>query len=132
MPTLLGALSAGASARAAMVHVVLLALGTAAIADVCVQTSDLLYRTTVARHGARGEAAHLGAIDIELDALGERLRIGLGQACARAVVTLRRARLQGVNRCLITFVCHLHLLVLSCVYPDRGSVLAFLGLGRAL
>ena len=121
---------ASLSATAAMLHmVVLLALGSAGIADACAQATDLGGKSASPTHTGRRLPADRRAIFIQTDALRHHLNVLLAQAGIPTVFALLSATCTGINTSSVLLMGHFSPLSASvCGIRSQAAILLALSL----
>jgi hypothetical protein len=112
-PARLGAASACLRACTAMVHVVARAFLAARLAKLGAEARDRHGVLAVARHHRCGEAAEVGAIDVERDAAGHRLHVVFEQAGGRATVAGIGAAITRLDGIAVGFRLHVRFSVVG-------------------
>jgi hypothetical protein len=105
-----GAALTGLCAALAVVMLVLFAFRAAGVTDFGADAADVAGELGTAAHIACGAPAHLGAVNVEADALRHHLHIFLAQARIRAMLAFLRAFHTRFDTRLIFQVTHFTLL----------------------
>lgn len=89
-----------------MIHLVPITLGGARIADDGAELAELHGETAVAAHQSGGEAADVGAVAVEADALGHHSHVLLRQTGIRTMLAGLRAGIARLDTVEMVFVAH--------------------------
>ena len=90
----------------AVIHAVLAALCSAAMARFRAERADGLHVFTAPGHRRSGEPADVGAFEIQSDAARHGFRVSLRQACRRALQACRSAFVACAKACFLDRVDH--------------------------
>lgn len=100
---------AGPRAGLTMVHVMLCALVTAGLADVCARFTDRFSVFAASCHRCGRDRTNLSAIHVQRNTPGHHLDIGLLQAYSGAVIAGDDASITGLNAGGMNLVWHINL-----------------------
>jgi len=95
---------AGFRAFSAVRHVMLGALVTARLTDICAYFANFLTVLAASSHNGSGHGADLGAVHIPSDALGHHLDVWLFQAGCCAMVAGRGTDVAGFDTSAVHFM----------------------------